>query len=424
MQQRFLIIDGNFYFHRTLHGMRIEDKENNLDTAGDCENYAKALKSGLHILMNTFINKQRKYVDSFVFVFDSKSWRRDVPPYYPYFLDEDEPAEYKANRIQEKKESDINYFNFEECNKDFIKFLNEIGITNFRIDGAEGDDLLCLLKTKLLKDNPENKIVVFCTDGDLKQLGSELPQEDSLVLFRNISSNNAPEGEFCIPEKLYNELYNTNDNILNRFLSTQRELDMEWITKLFGISFKDILTQVDRTEGAGISPLTPNMILLNKAITGDKKDNVFPILRWKAKTGTRNYSVTENHIKKAFAEINLEYDEFNCGQVLANGTLLNVLIETLYKVTKQEEAVADFAILPHFYHNLRILDIRTPKFIPDNIKDLFEGQFIENKERILKVYTIDDIEKLFGNGIDRSNSNSIINESIPDELLNDITKII
>lgn len=424
----FFTIDGDFFCHRTLHGMRMSNKEITLDKASEMANFSKALINSVTSVYNVFRNEHHKLFDQMVFVFDHHSWRKDVEPNRPYYLsgDVETPIGYKDNRISMKADSEINYDNFKLCKEDFRNFLNEINIfPSFWFKGAEGDDLLTMFKAKMLAEHPDNKMIVFCTDGDLKQLlykDEGLSQKpDSVILFRNIKSGACPEGEFVVSEELYEQLYGKRDSlgkedVLDMFLrATNDEFDETYYkNSLFNINFKDGSGRANytRTPGAGVSIATPTLTLLTKMVIGDKKDNIFPIFRWKTKTGTSIRNVTENNLIKVFNELDLKFNDTSAQKIYTDKTVLTKMLYSLRDEVNQE-SIDIQAIGKHFVHNRKLLDIRTIQHIPVDVYESFDAQFKNAMSSgLLETdLTIELISKLKQDNVD---STSILSDSLPE----------
>ena len=426
--KKFLCVDGDFFCHRAIHGMRILNKDITLDSNEEMNNFNKYLINSLHTLYNTFINEHHELINQIIFVFDNKSWRKNLTPVKPYFLENDNitPINYKENRVSMKKESDINYDNFAFCKREFIETLEKAEVFPvFIFDGAEGDDLLIMLKTQLLIKNPDNKMIVFCTDGDLKQLlykDDTINQKpDSVILYRNIRSNSAPEGEFVISDELFESLYGKRDefgreDIMDAFLrASNDEIDSNYFKNiLFKINFKDNSGKAsfNREPGNGISIATPTLTLLSKIILGDKKDNVFPIFRWKTKTGNSFRNVNETHLINIFNELNYKFNDNSALIIYNDKLLLTKLLYSLREEVKQNEI--DIQLIgKHFSHNRKILDIRNINYIPEDVINKFIHIFNNFYDK--KLFEINLTKELISKiKTDYSDSTNILSKSLPD----------
>ncbi len=425
--KRFLCVDGDFFCHRALHGIRMVNKNITLDSVDEMNNFNKTLITHVHSLFNNFVNEHHQLIDQIIFVFDNKSWRKRIEANRPYYLENDKEVSigYKDNRTKMREESDINYENFSLCKKEFVDLLKNTNIFPvFHFDGAEGDDQLIMLKTKLLMENPDNKMIVFCTDGDLKQLlyfDEKLNQKsDSIILYRNIKSKAAPEGEFVITEKLFEELYGKRDefgreDIMDAFLRAGNDTNESYYKQfLFNINFKDNSGKASfqRKPGEGISIGTPTLTLLTKIITGDKKDNVFPLFRWKTKTGNSIRNVTETNIINCLNDLDFKFNDKTCLSIYNDKQILTQLLYGLRDEVKQSEINIQL-IGKHFVHNRKILDIRTINYIPNEIYTKFEMEFEKFKlDGILETNLNQQILSKLKQ--DFSDSTNILSQSLPD----------
>lgn len=411
---RYLLIDGDFFCHRGIHGMKTINQNITLDTNGEMINYEKHLVNSFRTLIRVFNNDKRNLIDNVIFVFDNFSWRKSITPIKPYYINDDTtPINYKENRKEQKEQSDLNYDNFSICKSNFIEKLKEIkSIAVFNVQGFEGDDALLMLKEKLFK--PDNSCLVFCTDGDLKQLmysDIENPYSpEYFMLYRNIKSSAAPEGEFVISKELCDKLYST--DIVNSFLNAT-DLSKLYFENLFNISLKDENSIVKRTKGMGISVASPTISLLIKIICGDKKDNIFPIFRWYTKTGSiRN--VTERMVQVAFEELDFKFDEVGAQEVYNDKIKLTQLLYTLRENTKQDDI--DIQIIgKHFAHNRMMLDIRKSTYISDELKSKFNSEFESQKSLIENKLNFNTINLLKE---DYTDSTNILTQSLPDDFQN------
>lgn len=426
--KKFLCVDGDFFCHRAIHGMRITNKEITLDSNEEMTNFNKYLINSLHTLYNTFINEHHELINQIIFVFDNKSWRKNLTPVKPYFLENDNvtPILYKENRVSMKKESDINYDNFSFCKREFIETIEKADLFPvFNFNGAEGDDLLIMLKKQLLIKNKDNKMIVFCTDGDLKQLlynEEEINQKsDSVILYRNIRSSAAPEGEFVISNELFELLYGKRDefgreDIMDAFIrASNNEIDSNYYKNLlFKINFKDNSGKAsfNREPGSGVSIATPTLTLLCKIILGDKKDNVFPLFRWKTKTGNSFRNVNETHLINIFKELEFKFNDDSALKIYNDKLLLTKLLYGLKDEVKQNDV--DIQLIgKHFAHNRKILDIRNTNFIPDEVNNKFIEIF--NKFYENNLFQTDLTKELISKiKIDYSDSTNILSKSLPD----------
>lgn len=401
--KNFLLIDGNFFGHRLIHGIRIGQPEFGLTTLQEKNNFEVYLNNSLLSFFRAFNNDHHKLIDNIVFVFDNQSWRKSIEAHRPYYIDElaTELISYKENRVAIKEESDIDWDAFDECMNNFRKKIEGI-VCCISVLGCEGDDSLLFLTKKLSAQNINS--IIFCTDGDLKQLVN-----NQTMLFRNIKSKISPNGEFCISPGLYKKLFS-------------EKTAMEIMTKsTFDNSFHKNLFNVDLAAGeakstivreAGTSILIPEPVLgaLCKVICGDKKDNVFPIFRWQ--TNDKFYKVTEKMIEKAWKVHGMPFNEQSAIQTLNDQEILINLLVALRGITKQVNAPMK-SVGTHFKHNMRIIMLQET-FIPEDVKQRFDNAYLVIENRLIeKELTLVDLMTILNKTEIMDNAKELLINSLP-----------
>lgn len=313
-----LLIDGDYFGNRSIFTLVKNNPEITLETERDQDLFYNQLLTDFIKLHSVFKN----YVDDMIFVFDSFSWRKSIEPIIPYYLQNEiddidkSSLIYKANRSKTKEESPIDWHNFKVV---LNRFSNDICqfIKTYKINEFEGDDLLYFVSKNYSEDNQFN--IIFCTDGDLKQL-----LNDNTILFRNIThSKQNPNGEFCISRGLSNVLaknYSLDDRLLGNVDTKQ-----EYLKSLLNLN--GVLRALSVIDN-------PMYIVMSKILSGDAKDNILPLFRWKSSTGTRNYSLTEKHINNVFDKLGITAN-FEIFNILNNPELPKRLIAELASECKQ-----------------------------------------------------------------------------------------
>lgn len=405
MDKRLLIIDGNYFAQRVLGQINMGDSVNNLETEQEQNSFTAALNNSLINLYKTFNNENLNLIDNIVFVTDSGSWRKDVEPIKPYWLDDDRVIGYKEQRKAKKEESPINYDNFYKLYDEFAESIKNI-VTVCRINKLEGDDIIMLLSNKL-KSFPDVFSVVFCTDGDLEQV-----VRDNVILMKNVRSKDAPNGEFVINLNMYSKIFEQSASIESLLGSS---IDNKYYKDLFNIMIGSIdgKTKIKRELNRGISIATPFKIALVKSIAGDKKDNLFSLISWKSTTGTRQYNITEKIIDKALAKHNYSLTENNCKKILTSKDAIYNLMLSLRETTKQPNAPID-EIIKHLKHNLK-LNVLSPNNIPEEYRNEFDKFWEENVFNIFNgKINENNLFSLNGKFSNNQGVKSILDESIPD----------
>lgn len=393
--QRVLLIDGNYFAQRCLGAENMGEKINNLITKIEQQNFLVALNNSLINLCNAF----KPYVDNVIFTTDNFSWRKEVEPFKPYYVDDKTLIGYKEQRKEKKEESPIDYDNFYKIYRDFVEGL-KANMVVFDINGLEGDDNLMLIGNKI-KDNKNIEAIVFCTDGDLVQV-----VKDNVFLLRNIKSKEAPFGEFVINYKKYLQVFDDHDAKAALLGNT---LNTSYYKTLFSMNLFNN-SKVVRKLHQGINIAKPYRTALLKSICGDKKDNIFSLLSWKSKTGTMNYKLTENHLEKAMRSHGYELSENACMQILNNKDLLINLLITLKTMTKQEISID--VLGDHLKHNLK-MNVLSRNNIPEKYLTEFENVWASFENEILTgKFNYSIFDKVKVNKIDKSTE--ILQNSIPD----------
>ena len=386
MNNKILLIDGNYFAMRCLGTLNMGDAVNNLITDEEKSNFMSCMNLQLIKLWESF----SVYCDRMIFCADSYSWRKELPSYRPFYVDEKDIQSglitlgYKKQRDKIKEESDIDYDAFYEL---FNKFIEEIkeDVNVVRSKGLEGDDIINLLSKQLSEKG--NEVIIFCTDNDLTQLSRH-----NIILFRNIRSKKAPFGEVILSSvdaQKMNEKKSLNQSLLfEKDVSKMNGL----YSDLLSINLIDDSNKAVRKPGQGLEIAEPNKIILKKCITGDKSDNILPLLRWKSSNGKINYSCTEKHIEQAFENTFEPYTENSCREYLQNPEYIKHLLENLILVTKVNEKSTKKAkindVFEHFRYNLKLVFLYQ-KLIPP----LYYEEFIEKYDNYQDKMKMFDVEK-------------------------------
>lgn len=423
MEKRYLLIDGNYFAHRAIHGLRISQPDFNLTTIQQMNNFESLLNDSFINLFKSFNNGYHELLENIVFVFDNKSWRKSIEPIKPYYISDDTKLGYKDNRKEQKEESEIDYDNFNLTIENFQnKIKSQVPVIHF--NGGEGDDALLLLTNKFSEQNIET--IIFATDGDLKFLVNK-----NTILLRNSKSKELPDGEFIISTYLHSKLF-AEKSILEKF--TQTNLDTQFYDLLFSIDVTNggvVKSNKIRKIGKGISLTDKYKNLLVKVICGDAKDNIFPLYRWRNPKDTMNMKVTETMLKKAFEMSLYDFDEKTVKKAFSEGKLMAQILINLKTVTKQTNVDLKSIVL-HYQHNLRMNKLHIeclPEYVIENFNTCYNDvlPLINNKLELetllkmnLKVHQNDNAKELIISSIvSEDNSKEVINEnqSIIDDIL-------
>ena len=403
--KKYLLIDGNYFGHRVIHGIRIGQPDFNLTTSQQIFNFESSLNDSFINLFKSFNNNFHELIDNVIFVFDHKSWRKDIKydgkhfkPYYISDAIELQHLGYKDNRKEDKEKSDIDWDNFNKSMSNFRMKIENI-VATFNTDSSEGDDALFFLSQYFT--NRDIDSIIFCTDGDLKSLIN-----NNTMLLRNIKSN-----EFVISKFLNKKLFEPK-NIIEQF--TQVNTDTSFYDNLFSVDVSNggtVKSRIVRIPGSGIEITDSTKNLIIKIICGDKKDNIFPIFRWKASTGKMNKKVTENMIIKAFEIFGYDWNEENCVTVFNDNKMMSMMLFELQKITKQKDAPMR-EVGAHYKHNL-LLNKLSFETIPEFVIKNLENRVTEIIDLIDKNLKIEEILKIRLNVTTSDNAKDLIITSTP-----------
>lgn len=402
-----LIVDGNYFGHRCVHGLN-KGGNFSLNTTLEMMQFEQALYDQMIGLYCSFNNNFHTLIGNMVFVFDSHSWRKDIPAHKPYYIDADEKYGYKENRVDDGL--GINWDNWRMCLENFQERINKF-IAVFNSHGAEGDDAILML-TKFYN---RNKIlsIVFCTDGDLKQTIDKY-----VIIYKNSVSKELPKGEMFINEQLAKDYYgatNPMDKLMGR--GGLHANDRAYLQNLFALEINGggMKCNVPRTLNNGISVPNHRTDAFVKCIIGDKKDNIFPIFRWKQvqKNGTVNKKVTEIMIIKALAPHKVELNDASLALMLSDtdegkDLFLNLLLGLQHNTN---QVGISKNVTAHYKHNYR-MNILSIDNLPNEVVENFNKALKENLPLINRIL---EYELLLQNNRHRADDGAdILKASTPD----------
>lgn len=393
-KQPVFMIDGNYFGHRAIHGIRIGTPLFTLDTTNEMIMFEREMLSELIGLWNAF----GAHFGNFIMVKDGKSWRKNVEAHKPYYVDVNEKIGYKENR--EEKRDDINWENWAFCLDNFLNKISSI-LPVFNTEGLEGDDSLLLLSKYFSHHKIPN--VIFATDGDLRQL----VQTQYTILFRNTKSKEYPDGQIFINKTLADIAYRQKDSFE---MMTAKETHEESLLKNLAKIKIGNGPVLDRTLGKGVELSEPLKVGIQKTICGDKKDNIFPLFRWKGPSG-QNMRLTEAMLEKVVKVFDNQFDENAAFKLLTDSDHLTTVLVNLRTNCKQD-GVAKL-VMQHYKHNFRI-NMLTIKNIPDNEKEIFKNHFIKNLSLIDSVFNVEYLKAVNMQNVD-DNANIIKTSVILDE---------
>lgn len=419
--KKVLVIDGNYFAHRIIHGVRITQPDFTLDTQQQRFNFESMLNQALVTIYKSFNNDFHKLINNVVFVFDHHSWRKDIKypvldadgnetgemeylrPYYIDTNDTETLLGYKDNRKELKKLNDINWEMFDMCLDNFRTRISTV-IACLHNKGSEGDDNLFFITNLLAEKNYLS--IIFATDGDLRSTVN-----NNVIYLKNVKSKQSPDGEFVISDDIYKEMFEEK-SIVDIMLGAKE--DMSYFETLFKIDISNggtVRSNKVRVKETNIYKSRVQKDLLIKVICGDKKDNILPIFRWTSKG--RNYKPTEKMLEKAFAAVEaMDFNEENVAKCFADKALMSRVLVALCDIVDQPRTVLK-SIAKHYYHNLKLNDLSFES-IPKEVYTNFLECYYKNEELINQELDIMDIQKLQLNVHQNDSAKDLIVSSIKD----------
>lgn len=328
-----LLIDGNFFGYRMLKAL-------NLSFMKDPKTDKKLLFDGLTESLANEVKPLENIIDSIVFARDYTSWRKlKTPTIAPEIMEDLEADEikYKANRDKvEKTHDDKLYF---EAFDEWCTMIEEsLGIPVIKTKYSEADDAIYVIS--LLLNNKGKKTIMWSSDGDFLHM---VNKDNSLIK---------------LPKK---------ELVIMGGAKEQKSVTME---SLFSDKKPDrsgLLLNVFQGVTVEINPMKS---LLIKLICGDKKDNVYAVFQWNAKTGTRKYKPTEKKMETALGRIGESLDTITMEQVYDHVFVRKFLTELL-SVCKQ---VRDLDSLLEIYHwNLKAKHLHKRQIPIEVIKGVYKN---------------------------------------------------
>ena len=256
-----LIIDGNYFFHRSLamyHSPDEQAGEAKLSSEDDQAFYARKV---IIDTCSAIRNLGSVNLSSVIMTIDSRSWRKDV--------EIEENAGYKSNRIAK---STINWDGFYTVMKEVTKIFSENGIFISRVKRAEGDDLMYLYSNEFIKRGEDT--IILTGDKDMWQV-----IKDDNRNFVAIYTSNGRYNKVVITQNILNEMEKESVSINSMILESG---NMDNVKNLASFS------------SSGIERITidPIQHAFEKIFPGDGGDGVPPVYTWVTETkgGKKRYN--------------------------------------------------------------------------------------------------------------------------------------
>lgn len=321
-----LIVDGNWLLMSrwaVLNGRFYDDAEM-------CRELQMAMVKSINVVLRTFPS-----IDNIIFVSDGGSWRQKVP--IPSFMIE----EYKGNR---ELDPNINWDMIFSHYEEFVKLLEESGITACRVQGIEGDDWCWYWSTKL--NNEGTNCIIWSMDKDLTQLVRTNKETGVFTICWNKIVTTVENGN-----------YSENNDLDFFFGDLNKENNERYLHEIISKSSK-------------IIKINPKDVVIDKVIRGDKGDNILPIITRKSAKGTTN-----KLFRVSTKDVNLNLDIHNENEIKQYisdllhsknyaGRVVKKVGETFEEKTEQE-------ILEHFNYNVKLVNLDKSSYPEDVLESMY-----------------------------------------------------
>jgi|694.fasta_scaffold129630_4 5'-3' exonuclease len=279
MKKFTLLVDGNYFFFRTLYVLPNLGKNKSslsLGTEKEVSIYVRKLATDFASEMRKF----RPIVDEIIFSLDSKSWRKD---FYP-------EADYKGNR---KVDSTIHWDNFKRATMEFKRALEDRGVKFHKMEGAEGDDLIYAWSNFLNLDG--KSVIIFSGDRDLMQLVSTNSSTNSQTLFYS-----GTHKKICVPPGFLD------------WANTREEVDIFSMSSSSSNKLKEDLMELIKANNLATDEIHPDEFVFAKVLTGDAGDNIKPVYYYTSttKNGTRTYGISEKKAEQVVSMFKKKHGSF------------------------------------------------------------------------------------------------------------------
>lgn len=406
MKKTLLLIDGSYIGHRSLFALGKQmQQEITLDTNEEMRLFEQQLVNDvISIYKSININTR---VDNILFYVDKNSWRNSETMHRPYYEPETKLIGYKENRKEKKDSSNVDWLMYHECLANACHKLNTYkGIFGLTREGFEADDLIFLTTNHYHKIH---NILIFANDGDYQQC----VLSPNVYYIKNSKSKDCPTGAIVVDKKymLKREIANIGglEILKNKMAKSSGLLDI--ISKIeIG---KHEPGQVLRNENNnGIVLAEPFYFGFLKAISGDKKDNILPIIGKYSESG-RLTRVLEKNVLTAFSTIreSISDDGFD---VNYNNKTNNELAEIIVDDIRNSDTAKEISGITKTFLLSLVAQLKQSSIAKNifqhlklNIKIMMLTQLIYNKSVTSKFESIlQSIEIKLNEKIDLDNDNT------------------
>ena len=329
-----LIIDSSKYMYHAAYGCWNNDKKF-LTKMSDKKRFIKKYMKEVSnvIKLNPFAKRVVIATDS------RRSWRHEIPSDF----------EYKGNR-KKKKENKFDFGLLNEVMRGVEEIMVEKGVCVFSVPGAEGDDIMSIVSQALF-DRGESSVLIT-NDGDMKQC-----------------VKHHEKGHFVATYSPDKKTY---------YVSSLQEdkPKVDPFEALFeGLSVHDPLPSMEPKE-----LVNPVLVLFEKLVAGDPKDNV-PSIYYRP-YGKGKARITEDKANVLWSKYDIAghistVDEFLKEMMVKDGIMRNLIqsIKLMFPRKSGEDDVNTIA--KNVVRNLRFLCLHKSVYCNMEISKDMHSKIIE-----------------------------------------------
>lgn len=321
-----LIVDGNWLLMSRLSVINhTYDSDETM-----CKELQLLMLKSINVVIKNFQD-----IDNIIFVSDGGSWRNnlEIPKFlYDERTDEEQSVEYKGQRTLDPNTNWELVFKYYE---DFIKILEDNGITTCKMPSIEGDDWCWYWSTKLNEEGTNT--IIWSMDKDLTQLVHTDQQNGVFTICWNNKT-----GMTC------EDIGQQDEDPLQFFFND--------LTKEFNIRILETIIN----KSKNVNYIHPKDIVIDKVIRGDKGDNIFPIILKKS-----NKENSDKQFRVGVKDIDFNLDVHNDDEI--KNYIHNVINSKKYlnKVNKSEENIYE-----HFKYNYKLVALDEDNYPEDVLETM------------------------------------------------------
>lgn len=339
-----LIIDFNYFLHRTLAVYHSSDTDNGLPkltTEEDMGFYARKVVIDLCAAIRKFHSVN---LNTIILTIDSRSWRKNI------HIEENDG--YKSNRVKAKT---VEWENLYKVADDLAEIFTQNGMFISRIKEAEGDDLMYLYSNRFLANNEDT--IILTGDKDMFQTIGHNNEN-----FVSIFAANSKYSKIVLDASSIEKMNDVTENIFEMAHQAGAMNNIKNLQKIAETNKYEIL-EIDKIHH-----------VFDKVFTGDGGDGVPGIYTWvtETKRGEQENNLTSKRINKIWEFMNTKYSGKDLIYKLPDE--IDFIYNEISRIAKHELAVQKEVLREKIKRNITLMYL-DDDVIPQSIQEKFEEQF-------------------------------------------------